>query len=242
MDHIDPRQMRADYDCWPQDDFHNDSCTKVQHMGGRSCGFNVRFPDLALQLPNQHTQGFLINEVLTALAKDGKQQHLHLVLEQRFADSPRESQAVLKHFWNGVRKVTNASHTELNAIWRQMVCNVHLLVSGEDWLAILTWGCATAWLRQEGASSAVDFDMFQEVYHLALDALLNSTFDRTTKKSLHRKLQNLPWHDVVHGPARIMLWGKFFSTGFFEQCHDFLLKRLGGGRFPEAYGCVRAAY
>ena len=32
-------------------------------------------------------------------------------------------------------------------------------------------------------------------------------------------------HDVVHGAHRIMLFGKFWSTGFFEQCHDKLLKR-----------------
>ena len=33
MDHIDPRAMRADYDAWPQDEFHNDGVTKVQQMG-----------------------------------------------------------------------------------------------------------------------------------------------------------------------------------------------------------------
>jgi len=133
---------------------------------------------------------------------------------------------VIKHFWNGVRKVSNASHTELNAIWRQMVCNLHLLIPGEDWLAILAWGCATAWLRQEGASTAADFDTFQDLYHVALDALLNSSFNRTTKSG-HRKLQNLPWHDVVHGPARIEMWGKGLSTGFGEQLHQTVLKRLG---------------
>ncbi len=137
---------------------------------------------------------------------------------------------MLKHFWAGVRKVTNASHTELNAIWKQMVCNVHLLIPGEDWLAILTWGCATAWLRQEGPVSQKDFDTFLELFHLAHKALVGSSFDRCTAKSGHRKLENLAWHDLIHGPWRIMLWGKFWSTGFFEQCHDKLLKRLGGAR------------
>ena len=37
MDHIDPRAMHADYDAWPQDDFHNDGVTKMQQMGGVAC-------------------------------------------------------------------------------------------------------------------------------------------------------------------------------------------------------------
>ena len=170
-----------------------------------------------------HTQGYLINEVLEGLAK--RKKGLHKQLEDRFASSPRECQDVLKHFWGGVRKVTNASHTELNAIWKQMVCNVHLLVTGEDWLAMLTWGCATAWLRQEGPVSAVDFEAFLDLYQAAHKALLASSFNRATGTAEHRKLENLPWHDLIHGVQRIMMWGKFWSTGFFEQCHDKLLKR-----------------
>jgi len=29
MDHVDPARMRADYDCWPQDEFHGDGLSKV---------------------------------------------------------------------------------------------------------------------------------------------------------------------------------------------------------------------
>ena len=124
-----------------------------------------------------------------------------------------------------MRKVTNASHTELNAIWKQMVCNVHLLIPGEDWLAMLAWGCATARLRQEGPVSSNDFEAFLDLFLEAHTALVNSSFNRHTKSEAHRKLQNLPWHDLIHGAHRIMLWGKFWSTGFFEQCHDKILKR-----------------
>jgi len=121
--------------------------------------------------------------------------------------------------------VTNASHTELNAIWKQMLVDVCLLIPGKDWLALLTWGCATAWLRREGPVSAHDMITFLELYYMALDALLASQYNRYTDGG-HQKLTNLAWHDLIHGPGRIMLIGKGWSTGFFEQCHDKLLKRL----------------
>ena len=196
MDLVDPRLMKADYDCWPQDDFHNDSCTK----------------------------GALINDVLAHLASK-KDTGLYRQLEERFADSPREAQAQLKHFWDGVGKVTNANHDELTGIWRQLVCNVHLLIPGRDWLAMLAWGAASAWLRRPGPISMRDIEQFYELYHFALECLDNSQFNRQTTKGGHYKLQNLAWHDLVHSAQRILLWGKGFSTAFFEQMHELVLKR-----------------
>ena len=79
---------------------------------------------------------------------------------------------------------------------------------------MLTWGVATSWLRQDGPVSSHDMDTFLEVYHLALDALMGSSFNRElTSKTLHPKLGNLAWHDLVHGPDRIRLLGKGWSTG-----------------------------
>ena len=207
MDLVDPDIIRADYDHWPQDEFHNDSCTR----------------------------GFIVNEVLGNLAAQ-RDTGKHQQLERRFANAPRENQEVLKHFWNGVAKVTNASHTELAGIWRQMVCNVALLVSGQDWLAILTWGVSSAYLRRAGPISQHHVEEFFFLVNEARKALQDSSFNRTTTKSGHRKLQNLPWHDVVHGPHRIMLWGAGISTGFFEQMHELVLKRLRGGECCK--GCM----
>ena len=199
MDLADPRLLRGEYDCYPQDEFHNDSCTK----------------------------GDLINYTLKMLGR-GKR-GLHAMLEARLANSGRERQDELKHFWTGVKKVTNASHTELNAIWRQIVCDVHLLVSGEDWLAILAWGAVSSWLEQPGPVTPHRLLEFLRLYHFARDALNKSSFNRTTSKECHNKLDNLPWHDVVHGIQRILMWGKGFSTGFFEQMHELVLKRSVNG-------------
>ena len=168
------------------------------------------------------TKAFLINDVLKQQAQTpGK----HEQLEERFASAPRECQKVLKHFWDGVAKVTNANHTELLGIWRQLLANVALLVSGKDWLALLAWGAATAWLRREGPVSWHDIDEFMHLVHVAKKALNRSSFNRSTKVAEHKKVQNLPFHDVVHGPSRITWWGKGFHTGFYEQMHDLILKR-----------------
>ena len=234
MDHVDPARMRADYDCLPQDEFHGDGLTKVHNTRGI---ITQPRSTCAVPAPPTRMQTYLCNEVLHSLGVK-KGSGLHRQLEDRFASAPREHQDVLKHFTGGIAKLTNSSHTELTAVWKQMLVNACLLVPGEDWLAMLTWGVATSWLRQDGAVSCHDMDTFLEVYHLSLDALTGSSFNRQTKRTPHSKLRNLAWHDLVHGPDRIRLIGKFWSTGFFEQCHDMLLKRcacgLGeGGNGPE---------
>lgn len=140
-------------------------------------------------------QGYMCNTVMENLAaQEGS--GLFAQLEDRFASGPREHQDVLKHFADGVAKLTNSSHTELQAMWKQMLVNVCLLVPGKDWLAMLKWGVATSWLRQEGAVSGHDMDTFMDVYHEALDALLASGFNRQTKGG-HPKLTNLAWHGRV---------------------------------------------
>ena len=49
MDHIDPILMRVDFDCWPQDEFHGDSLTKV-----RQCAL-ICLPRDITSITPQHT-------------------------------------------------------------------------------------------------------------------------------------------------------------------------------------------
>jgi len=105
MDHIDPDLMKADYPYYPADDFHGDGLGKVPGGPGASQRGGRRGTQLW-----PHTtpmQGYLVNETLFRLA-DPKGEgggEYHGVLEDRFADAPRESQDSLKHFWMGVQKV-----------------------------------------------------------------------------------------------------------------------------------------
>ena len=197
MDAADPRVLRAEYDSYPPDSFHRDSNTK----------------------------GYLINETLERLAKEGGTSTSYLQLEERFAAAPREKQEVLKHFWGGVGKVTNASHDELNGIWQQLLVYACLLVSGEDWQALLTWALATSKLDGGGPVSDWDFEEFYLLLRKCRKALRLSSYARATRVAEHKKTENVPWHDVVHVPRGIMWWGTRFSTAFFEQAHEFILKR-----------------
>ena len=175
---------------------------------------------------DSNAKGQLINDTLDMLAKDGDRL---LQLEMRFAAAPRERQAELKHFWTGVQKVTNAAHDELIGLWRQLLVCVCLLVSGEDWLALLSWGLANAKLTSGNPVSEWDFQEFYDLLRKCRKHLLGSSYNRETSKKGHRKVENLPFHDIVHVPRAIMWWGTRFSTAFFEQAHDFILKRYGHG-------------
>jgi len=173
---------------------------------------------------DSNTKGYLINTTLANLSKDGDRlRHL----ERRFAEAPRERQQDLKHFWHGIDKVTNAAHDELIGIWRQLLVYACLLVSAEDWLALLSWGLANARLSGGAPVSDLDFEEFYTLVRKARKALRNSSYNMLTGKVEHSKLENVPFHDIVHVPRSIMWFGTRFSTAFFEQAHDFVLKRSG---------------
>ena len=154
-----------------------------------------------------------------------RKSNAHAQLERRFRDSPREPQSLLKHFWEGISRVSNASHGEMLDIWKQLLPNCCLLISAVDWMALLTWGVASVRLRRGGPLSSHDFDEFYELYRLAIQALRASTFNRSTSKASHSKLENNTWNDVVHQPQGIVDWGMGFDAAFYEQLHELVLKR-----------------
>ena len=146
-----------------------DCCWPTNHTLHSSC----------LHHTKKHMQGLFIRDTLAMLTT--RKGGLHAQLEQRFHDAPREPQGKLKHFWEGVARVSNASHGELLDIWKQLLINCHLLVGAREWLAMLTWGVCTTRLRRGGPVSCHDFDDFYHLYRLALMAFRNSAFHRKTK-------------------------------------------------------------